>query len=188
MRTLIPPLLLVLAGLVAIALAHWGRQASRRATFVAAEHEGPEELRSSRRLAMPGILRMTRPFRLHGQPDHVYLTQHGTVVVREDKSSHRHIEAAIIQASVYAAILRHAPPPEVSGRRVESHFWLRVGSPGRSATHYLRVPLLEDRVLARLVDTYHALASGWNPSRTADASICRRRCPHFGNRCNGPRV
>ena len=180
-------IILVLAGVAVLCLVG-ARAQAQRGSYAAAEDRAPEEIRLARRIQLRSGLTMVRPFRLHGRPDHVYATAAGTVLIREDKSSQRHLEAAIIQASVYAAIVRNAPPAELRGMPVEAHAWIRIGTPGRSRIQYVRVRLLDDEALARLVDIYHALAAGWNPTRTADASLCRRRCPYFGNHCNGPLV
>lgn len=153
--------------------------------YMRAEDGAPAELRTATAIRINGTIRMKRPFALHGRPDHVYRLADGMIVVREDKLGRASLHAAIIQASVYASILRNRQHPALKNAKIASHGWVRIGNPERGRVEFVRIRLLTDAELARLVHLYHALGSGYNPSTTRSQRTCERRCPHFRKTCSG---
>ena len=173
--------LAILIGMISLIASTNGEETA----FRKAEESAPNELLTATPIRLTKTLRMTRPFALHGKPDQVYRLADGSVVVREDKLSAFSLNAAIIQASVYAAILRHNPPPELRGARVANHGWIRTGNPAHGKTRFHRITVLDDSQLRRLVDTYIALGEGFNPTKTQERVVCQRRCSHYRKRCDG---
>lgn len=153
--------------------------------YTRAETRAPAELLTATAIRIDGTIRMKRPFALHGRPDHVYRLADGRIVVREDKLGRASLNAAIIQTSVYASILRNHPHPALKGASIADHGWVRIGNPERGRVEFVRIRLLTDAELARLVHLYHALGSGYNPSTTRSQRTCERRCPHFRKTCSG---
>lgn len=150
-----------------------------------AEAGAPEELQRATPITIQGNLSMSHPFALHGRPDHVYRLADGRLVVREDKLGMASLDSALIQASVYASILRHNPPSEVGRAPVAEHGWVRIGNPERGRVRFIKVRLLTDGQLQKLVDLYWNLAGGYIPKKTNDPGVCAKRCPHFRKRCDG---
>lgn len=173
---------------LALAMAMLRPPQNRRVPYRRAEEQAPDELRTAQRIALPGQIAMHRPLALHGKPDHVYLLKDGRLLIREDKSSNKDLATAIIQASVYAAILRHNPPSTLRGCEVARHGWVRQGRPDRGAVRYVRIDLLGDAELARLIHVYRALEHGWNATRTADRATCQHRCAFYKVHCEGSKA
>lgn len=171
----------ILASLVARILA----STETTNAYAKAESGAPEELRTATPVALQGKIAMYEPFSLHGQPDHVYRLADGRLVVREDKLGMASLDSALIQASVYASILRHNPPSEVGRAPVAEHGWVRIGNPERGRVRFIKVRLLTDGQLQKLVDLYWNLAGGYIPKKTNDPGVCAKRCPHFRKRCDG---
>lgn len=155
--------------------------------YARAEEQRPPELEGAVVVVPRTKMRMTTPFRLHGEPDVVYRLRDGMLVVREDKSFFPHPVADRIQASVYACILRHNPPPALRGCQVAPYAWVRYGMPGRTEVRWVKVSVYTDEEMAVLVERYRAILAGASRRPTRDPGYCEKVCQHFGERCPGTR-
>lgn len=177
----------ILLLVAAVALVYFAFALSQKEPdpYQQAEADRPPELAGAIVVEARRSLSMTVPFRLHGEPDVIYRLRDGTLVVREDKSFYPHPLADRIQASVYAAILRHNPPPTLRGAPVAPYAWIRYGTPGRTSVKWVRVTVFDDGELSALMDRYWALRHGTAPRPTGDPVYCRKVCQHYGERCQG---
>lgn len=136
----------------------------------------PAEVASGQLVLSEVKLRSELPAPFVVRVDQVYRTHSNTLVLVETKTrpQPRAYQADIIELSVQAAVLRHAPPPELSGVRVEPYAYVRCGPLGRQAT-YIRVDLLGDADLLALRSRRDALLSGEvEPCRPASKGVCRK--------------
>jgi len=155
--------------------------------FSAAERKRPKELAGAVVVEPHTPLAMFEPFQLHGEPDVIYRTVGGTLVLREDKSglAYPHPLAELIQISVYGAILRHNPPDSLRGCPVEPYGWVRHGIPGKTATRWTKVRLFTDEELSRVIARYREIQAGATGRRTSDSGYCQKVCRHFKKKCHG---
>ena len=171
------------AGIFVLWLLAWWL--GRNRSFQAAEQGRPRCLKGATAVHIPHPLAMSRPLALHGEPDVVYRTPKGTLIIREDKSGFEHPLADRIQLSVYGSLLRHAPPEVLRGSTVEAFGLLRYGVPGETPVRWKVVQLLTDQELARLVAAYRALPFERRPKPARDPGYCRKVCRHFRHNCAG---
>ena len=153
--------------------------------YADAEANRPSILDGATTILVKRKLAIRRPFALHGEPDIVYLTARGTILLREDKTAFPRPQSERIQLSVYAALLRHSDLPELRGRPIEPVGLVRYGIPGRTPIRWELMPLLNDDDLQRLLDRRQAILRGEPSTRTRDAGMCRARCHHLASRCTG---
>ena len=168
----------------AVALA-WLIYSGRRDPYEQAESDRPSVLDGATVILRKQRIAIAAPFALHGEPDVVYLTRRGTVILREDKAGFEHAAADRIQLSVYGALLRNCRHPDLKGRVVEPYGFIRYGTPGRTKVRWRRVQLLTDQEIEQLIRRHRALTAGAAPSRTRDLGMCQHRCGHLGRRCRG---
>jgi len=172
-------------GLLCICLVLLAFIQGRRDPYADAEGRRPNVLAGARVIAVGQALSINEPFALHGEPDTIYLTARGTILIREDKTGFPHALAEQIQLSVYGALIRHGDHPEFAGRQVETYGLVRYGIPGKTKVRWVKVPLLNDQQLGALVQRYRQLGGAIAPTRTGDAGMCSARCSHLGKRCPG---
>lgn len=154
--------------------------------FTTAERGRPTELAGAVVVEPHTLLAMFQPFALHGEPDVIYRTTRGTLVVREDKTGRiEHPLAERIQLSVYGAILRHNPPESLRGCAVEPYGWVRHGIPGRTVPRWTKVKLFTDEEMARVIRRYRSIERGETGRKTSDAGYCQKVCRQYRKTCRG---
>ena len=115
----------------------------------------PAALRGAELVLSEELICTQHPVPLHGRPDQVYRLERGLgpLVIVDTKRSvtGRVTPDMVVQLSVYATILRHAPLPGCGGVEVAPWGFVRLTQRGRKP-RYVRVTLWTDQ---DIVAAYH---------------------------------
>ena len=127
----------------------------RRWWWMSAVERMPRALRQAELVLSEELISTQHPVPLHGRPDQVYRLERGLgpLVIVDTKRSvtGRVTPDMVIQLSVYATILRHAPLPGHEGVEVGPWAFVRFTRCGRKP-RYVRVILWTDQ---DIVAAYH---------------------------------
>lgn len=131
----------------------------------------PREFRSAELVSSEGKLVGYAPARIAGVPDREYKTLDGHHIPLEFKrrSQPRAYLSDVIQLSTYRMIRA------ANANKVADHGYVVVIDPTTREKTPIRVDLLQNEVMMRLLDRYLGIKRGQiNPTRTPHKSLCRQ--------------
>lgn len=179
-------LLTALALCAAIAVIAARRPAPRgaREQWLDGEHM-PRELRDATLVASERSLRIRVPVALHGDPDQVYRTAEGRMIVVDTKARlyGKVYPRDIVQVSVYAFMLKRGALPVATSALHETYGYVRLKSP--AGVRYERVRLLRDQEVLVLYQRYQDLRA--RQGAPAQFSPTEKRCSYCDRRRVCPR-
>lgn len=140
----------------------------------------PQELRSAQLVLSERHVSIRLPIAIHGDPDQVYRTQDGRLLVVDTKTRFRAKVRSkdIVQLSLYAFMLRRGAVPAATRSLHDVYGYIRFKTP--AGVTYTKVNLLRDGDILRLHRRYSDLraarAAGvkFNPAK-ARCGYCDRR-------------